>query len=338
MANIKSRTGKWPATVLLAIVAIASVPRASIADQGGISFWLPGLFGSLAAVPGQPGWSLSTLYVHTSVAANAGKSFPLNGQIVTGLKGGGNLAAVGPTYTFTTPVLGGQAALSLLAIGGGSEASISATLTGPRGNTLSGTRTDTRTGFGDLFPQASLKWNEGVHNWLTYMTGDIPVGAYDARRLANLGLGHGAIDGGAGYTFLDPQTGHELSAVVGLTYNFTNHAIDYQNGIDFHLDWGASQFLSKEVFVGLVGYLFNQITGDSGPGARLGSFESRVAGIGPQIGWLVPISGMQGFLGLKGCREFAAQNRAPGWNIWVTFAISPAPPTSPAPMQSMAYK
>jgi hypothetical protein len=62
------------------------------------------------------------------------------GQIVAGLKGGGNLAAFGPTYIFDTPVLAGQAALSLLGIGGRADASISATLTGPRGNTLSGTR------------------------------------------------------------------------------------------------------------------------------------------------------------------------------------------------------
>jgi hypothetical protein len=226
----------------------------------------------------------------------------------------------------------------VLGIGGESEASVSATLTGPRGNTLSGARTDSRTGFGDVIPQASLKWNQGVHNWMTYLTGDIPAGAYDANRLANLDLGHGAVDGGGGYTFLDPQTGHELSTVVGLTYNFTNQAIDYQNGLDFHLDWGASQFLSKDVFVGLVGYLFNQVTGDSGSGARLGSFESRVVGVGPQLGCLIPIGGAQGFLGLKGYKEFGAQDRAPGWNFWLTFAISPAPPTSSLPAQSMAYK
>jgi hypothetical protein len=96
---------------------------------GGISFWLPGLCGSLAAVPGEPGFSFAALYVHTSVSAGGNKSFPLNGQIVAGLKGG-NLAAFGPTYTFETPVLEGPAALSLLDIAGRTDASISATLTG----------------------------------------------------------------------------------------------------------------------------------------------------------------------------------------------------------------
>ena len=339
MIEMGSGARRWSAaTVLLAISAIALLPGVSMADQGGISFWLPGLFGSLAAVPAAPGWSFATLYVHPSVSAGGTKEFPLNGRIVAGLKGSGNLAAFGPTYTFETPVLGGQAALSMLGIAGQSDASILATLTGPRGNTLSGTLSDSRTGFGDVFPQASLKWNDGVHNWMTYLTGNIPAGAYDASRLANLGLGHGAIDGGGGYTYFDPHTGHEFSAVAGLTHNFTNQAIDYQNGLDFHLDWGASQFLSKEVFAGLVGYFFNQATGDSGPGAKLGPFQSRVAGIGPQIGYVVPIGGMQGFIGLKWYGEFAAQNRAHGSNFWLTFAISPAPPAPSQSAQSMAYK
>jgi hypothetical protein len=63
---------------------------------------------------------------------------------------------------------------------------------------------------------------------------------------------------------------------------------------------GASQFLPQQVFVGLVGYFFNQVTGDCGSGAKLASFQSRVAGIRPQIGYLFPIGGMQGYLGLKG--------------------------------------
>src|SRR5207247_9017431 len=60
---------------------------------------------------------------------------------------------------------------------------------------------------GDLYPQATLKWNAGVHNFMTYLTGDIPVGAYDPARLANLGIGHAAIDGGGGYTYFNPATG-----------------------------------------------------------------------------------------------------------------------------------
>jgi hypothetical protein len=47
---------------------------------------------------------------------------------------------------------------------------------------------------------------------------------------------------------------------------------------------------------------------------------------------------MQGYLNFKGYREFANENRPDGWNAWVTFVISPAPPTTTAPPRLMATK
>ena len=54
-----------------------------------------------------------------------------------------------------------------------------------------------------------------------------------------------------------------------------------------------SRFLTPQIHVGVVGYLFQQVTGDSGSGATLGDFRSRIAGIGPQIGFIFPVGGMQ---------------------------------------------
>lgn len=211
------------------------------------------------------------------------------------------------------------------AIAGRNFASVDATLTGPGGGSISGNRSEAVTGFGDLFPQFSLKWNEGVNNYMTYFTGDIPVGSYDPDRLANLGLGHAAVDGGVGYTYLNPATGREFSIVGGLTYNFENPDTNYKNGIDSHIDWAASQFLNEHVHVGMVGYAFQQLTGDSGEGATLGDFKSRVFGVGPQIGYKFQASDTtDGYVNLKGYYEFGAKNRAEGWNMWLTLAFSPA--------------
>jgi hypothetical protein len=58
------------AAAALVIAAITSVPHVSLADEGGVSFWLSGIFGSLAAVPQQPGSSLTTIYYHTNVSAD----------------------------------------------------------------------------------------------------------------------------------------------------------------------------------------------------------------------------------------------------------------------------
>jgi hypothetical protein len=43
------------------------------------------------------------------------------------------------------------------------------------------------------------------------------------------------------------------------------------------------------------------------------------------LGYIFPIAGKQGFLGLKSYFEFEARNRPEGWNTWLTFAISEAP-------------
>jgi hypothetical protein len=340
MIRSRLRFGQVSAAIL-ALALFAGAPNVARADEGGLSFWLPGLFGSLAAVPGTPGLSWTTIYYHTNVSAQAGQVFQLGGlrgsSIVAGLQGQGDLPFFGPTYTFETPVLGGQASLSVFGVGGRNEAFIAATLTGPLGRTISGSLDQSLTSVGDVIPQGSLKWNAGVNNFMIYGTGDVPVGDYNAARIANLGIGHGALDGGAGYTYFNPQTGHEFSAVVGATYNFENVHTQYQNGVDLHLDWGASQFLTQQLQVGLVGYGLQQVSCDSGTGSLLGCNETRVFGIGPQLGFIIPMGSFQGYINFKGYKEFAAENRAAGWNTWLTFAISPAPP-SPTPQQPLVMK
>ncbi len=323
------------------------------ADESGISYWLPGRFSSLAATPQVPGWSMAEVYYHTTVSAFGAVAaareiqigrFPatVSLNLNLNLNAQADLLLLNPTYTFATPVLGGQLAIGVAGLFGRSSADLNGTLTtgfGPFATTRMGNIGDSVTSIGDLYPQVTLKWNAGVHNFMTYVTGDIPVGAYDPNRLANLGIGHGAIDGGGGYTYFNPQAGHEFSAVAGFTYNFKNQDTQYQNGIDFHVDWGASQFLSKQVFVGLVGYAYQQITDDFGAHPILDGFRARVIGVGPQIGFLFPVGDMQGYLNLKGYGEFDAANRPAGWNTWLTFSISPMAPTSTvAPTRRMVTK
>jgi|SRR6516165_5851643 len=82
---------------------------------------------------------------------------------------------------------------------------------------------------------------------------------------------------------------------------------------------------------GGAGYFFQQLTGDSGPGATLGPFKGRTVGIGPQIGFIFPVSeGYQGYLNLRGYKDLAVENRPEGWTAWLTFAVSPAPPEAPS--------
>ena len=317
-------------------------PDVSLADESGISFWLPGLYGSLAATPATPGWSLGTIYYHSSVNASGaaaaareaqiGRFSPnVNINLNVALSGQADLMFLVPTYTFATPILGGQASATLASIYGRNSASVAGTLTATAGPIVvqrMGFLEDALVSYGDLYPTFKLKWNNGVNNYMIYAAGDIPVGDYNSNRLANVGIGHGAADIGGGYTYFNPASGTELSGVAGFTYNFKNPDTQYQSGVDFHFDWGVSQFLSKQVFVGFVGYAYQQLTDDSGQNPVLGGFRSRVMGIGPQIGYIFPIGSNQAFLGLKGYGEFDAANRPSGWNTWLTFSISEAPPAS----------
>jgi hypothetical protein len=319
---------RTPFAFLVAGSLTIATAQSARADEGGVSFWLPGQFGSLAAAPGVPGLAFATVYYHASLSASGGASFPSGSQVRAGLDARADLAFLNANYISPTPILGGQAAFGLTVPVGRMKASVDAVLTGPGGTPIAGASlTDTITSFGDIYPLATLKWNRGVHNYMVYAMANIPIGAYNPNRLANLGIGHAAVDGGVGYTYFDPTKGHEFSIVTGFTYNFENPDTNYQNGVDWHVDWAASQFLSQQVHVGLVGYLYNQLGSDSGSGATLGGFHSRVAGIGPQIGYIFPVGTThQGYLNLKGYWEFAAQHRPEGWNVWLTFAISPAAP------------
>ena len=344
--------GRW--LRLLGVAASLIIPGSALlsstafADEGGVSFWLPGLFGSLAAAPQQPGWSFAAINYYTSVSGSGaiaaarevtvGKFNPtVNVNLNVNLNANADLVLLNPTYIFATPVLGGQLAIGMMGIVGSNTVGLNGTITagvGPFTVTKAGSISDTTTGAGDFYPVTSLRWNNGVNNYMVYATGDIPVGEYSSSQLANIGIGHGAVDGGVGYTYFDPTKGQEFSFVTGLTYNLTNSSTNYQNGVDWHLDWGASQFLSKQFLVGAVGYFYDQLSADSGSAPILGPIESRVIGVGPQVGFIFPAGASQMYLGLKAYGEFDGHDRPSGWNAWVTLSFSPsagAPPATQSP-------
>ena len=187
--------------------------------------------------------------------AGAGRLLPRGNLLSSGLNGSFNGLFIVPTYTPATTVLGAQPNFSLAFAPAYTSTSARVGL-GP----LSASRSDSLFGGSDLYPTAQLFWNFGVHNVMAYLAGDIPVGSYDPNRLSNIGIGHGAIDGGGAYTYLNTKTGTEVSATLGFTGNFENPSTNYTNGIDSHLDFGAAQFLNEQFFVGVVGYYYQQLT------------------------------------------------------------------------------
>jgi hypothetical protein len=120
--------------------------------------------------------------VHTTrrQIAGAGEAIPRGGRLDIGVRGHADLAIFGPTWGFDEKLLGAHAAASLLTGFGQSVAAVSGHLTGPRGVTVSAQRTDTLTGFADLFRRYRWLGTNGVNNFMAVLSwADISVGAYD---------------------------------------------------------------------------------------------------------------------------------------------------------------
>lgn len=307
--------------LLAGALAFGSGPRPAQADESGGSFWQPGQNASFVAVPGDPGFSLDVVYLQRSAGISAERSILVGGSIAAGYQTTNSFIYLTPTYTFADAVLGGQLAVSGTLPMGRDQTSISGVLTAPGGAGVAASRTEAVTGLGDISPTITLKWATGPHNLMGYLTANLPTGYYSPTNIASPGLGRWALDGGVGYTFLS-QSGFEASLTAGITQNFMNPSTQYQTGVDGHLDLGVTYSAKSKGYVGLVGYVYRQLSGDSGPGARLGSFESSVNGVGPQAGYSFAVGAVQVDLNLRAYKEFDAHNRPEGWNAWLTLTLS----------------
>jgi hypothetical protein len=302
--------------LVLGLAIAAGSGEAALADEGGISFWLPGKYGSFAAVTPPLGWSLPLVYYSYGGSADTSHTLQRGALLTTGLNGSFNGVFIVPTYTPDTTIFGAHPSFSVAFAPAYVRSSGSISL-GP----LTASKADDLFGGSDLYPTVQLNWAAGVHNFMTYVAGDIPTGSYNPNRLSNVGIGHGAFDAGVAYTYLNTKTGTEVSATLGFTKNFQNSATHYTNGTDAHLDLGAVQFLTERFFVGVVGYYYQQLTADSGQPAILGPAESRTRGVGPQIGYNFDLGGVPLYTNLRGYKEFGSSDRLQGFAIYATVSV-----------------
>jgi hypothetical protein len=123
--------------VFFAFAACACSTKTTLADEGGVGFWFPGLFGSLAAVPQVPGWAVGIVNLYNPVSGGGNvaaarqvtiNKLPLNVNVSlnANLKAQGDLVLVDPTYVFATPVLGGQLASAWRALTAASSGDLTA--------------------------------------------------------------------------------------------------------------------------------------------------------------------------------------------------------------------
>jgi len=271
---LPSRLARW--ALLASLPWSLAVPAA----EGGSSLYVPGTAGDVAmAVPGKPGWTVSDLvFVQTGNVNRA----VLQGAVNANLELDVVLNFVGVGYTFEHKVLG--ATYNVGAVVPFGNVKLAASLAGPRGRSVSAEADSFNIADSAITPLL-MQWSFGNMHLELGEAIVIPTGDYDLGDAVNLGRNYWAFDTTGSFTYLNPEAGRELSAQAGIMVNLKNEDTDYKTGKEFHLDFAMNQFLAKSFAIGLRGYYYKQVSGDSGSGAVLGAFKGESFGIGPGFFW-----------------------------------------------------
>jgi hypothetical protein len=211
-------------------------------------------------------------------------------------------------------ILGGQFGLSL-----GSSYSFAWAHGSVTGN-IEAEKTVEGWGFGDLTLRAQIGWTSGAWSNTLYLTGWLPTGRYERGFEPNTGKNRYGVNLGWGVTYTEPNTKLELDSAIGVTFSTPNPATDYKNGDDLIWDWAVGKKLSNGLEIGVAGYAYQQLTDDTGSGAKLGPFKGRVFGVGPHFTYNTVLMGRSVILNFRHYREFDAENRFEG-NV-TTFATT----------------
>lgn len=301
---MSSRIPRLALSPLIALIMVLGCGKTAQGAEGGASHYLPGSAGDvLIAQSPKPGLQVAMTFWDMTGDLNTAV---LQGKVGVSLDLDLSLAMPSAFYTFEEPVLGGTYTIGIAVPFG--YANLDAQLTGPQGNSLN--VSEDSFNLSDIaFTPLQLNWERGSFSFKFAEVIVAPTGAYDINDNVNLGRNYWSFDTVVGITWFNEQTGTELSIAPGIMFNTENDETNYQTGTEFHLDYTANQFLSENFSVGIRGYYYKQITGDSGSGALLGDFKSKSHGLGPGFVWIPKVtSGELTVLG-KWMHDLDSENR-----------------------------
>lgn len=271
-----------------AVTLIALTFTPAHAAEFGTGPWVKGytdIFGGI--VPPVPGFYFRTDAYHYAGSAD---STVFDGFVQLGIKE--NYTATIAALTYVTPwkILGGTYAVAVAPSMVAMDVDVGIGIPRTANPLSSGTlgpfnfRTgDTELALGDsAFAPLVLGWNAGNFHWNFAAFGFAPTGDYSKKQLANTSLNHWAIMPRLAATYYNPKTGWQVNGAAIYSVNWKNPATDYETGNILNLDGAITKNFGRWG-VGAVGYAMIQTTGDSGSGAQLGAFESRVFGAGPIV-------------------------------------------------------
>ena len=308
---------------LLAGLALPFIarPNEGQAAEGGLGFYLLGTKTSLAGFVPPPGTYLADFNYY--YAGSTDIDFNIGGVNVNGgVDADAYIKLLNGLWVAPDKVLGGHAAFSVAVPIGWKSVSAGATVDRLVLNDVELNFEDDGTHIGDPVLGASLGWHEGNWHWSIGTLLNVPIGYWEQGDVTNMGFNRWAADLTGAVTYLDMKTGVELSAAAGFTFNGENQDTGYKTGTEFHLEGAAMQHFSKSFAVGLQGYLYQQVTGDSGPGTQfLGDFEGRVIALGPGVDFSFNLGSTHVSGNLRYFHEFDVENRLEGDAGYLNFVI-----------------
>ncbi len=292
-------------TFALAVAfVVGSGYRVAEAAEGAASHYLPGANGDIfLAAPPKPGFQVANTFWYQS--GDAGLAV-LEGRIETDLDVSTFLNLSALTYTFEQSVLGGTYTIGAVIPFG--YADLDATITGPLGRQIRTSENDFNVSDIVLIP-FQMNWASGPWSFKVAELIIAPTGVYDPEEVVNLGRNYWSFDTVGAITWFSQKTGTEVSVAPGIMVNTENSKTNYRTGTEFHLDFTVNQFLMPSFALGVRGYYYQQITGDSGAGTLLGNFKSDSFGFGPGFAWIPEFGGGQLTVLGKWLHDFAAEKR-----------------------------
>jgi len=315
----------WAAMLSCLAIWAGFIITSAHAAEDGKSFFIGGLAGPMSGVLPPPGTYIASDTIIASAKAGASEVIPDAGLLTVGLQGDTLAEFLSVIWVAPKQVLGGNFALGAGMIAGRADAQVNAILSSIVPIKSSSADLDDKvTAFGDPVLIAKLGWHNGPFHWNIGSILNIPVGQYDAGQLVNMGFNRWILDVSTGFTYFDPKNGIEITAAPGVTFNGKNSDTNYRTGTEFHVDVTAMAHLSKQFAIGVGAYHYEQLTGDSGAGAVLGSFKGQVSGIGPVLSYNFQLGSRPVSTKLRYFEDFSANNRMPA----KVFLLSVAMPLS----------
>jgi hypothetical protein len=310
------------------LVFIIAAPAAVRAEEGGSGHYMPGATASFVdGLPGKPGLAVANFFTYYNASADVSRQLPFGGLVTSGLDATAYADTVAALYRTPLTILGGYYVVGLAVPYVWMEVKGEVQFTGPRGNTFTKTVKDSANGFGDItvYP-FMLGW--------TALGGDlkydvrfgvyVPTGEYNKGYLANVGKNYWTFEPTVSFSYISSKIGLELSAFSGVDFNTKNNDTEYQTGDQFHLDVTVAEhlpLLGGLIGVGVNGFYYQQISGDSGSGAVLGDFKGRTAGIGPVLSYVTKVWKKDLVAEVKWLAEIDVGNRLKGDYIWFKLAM-----------------